>query len=417
MRSVAVLADTDRRWRWGLTVARRLNPAAVVTGYQFAGSDIPSQRQLADAGIAADSVSVVSAGELLAALVASPVDVLIVALRGGGVQAVLHLLARATLEPRPLVLSGYTGVVQERQIEGLLLRAGADVITANSPSELELFRSAFTQLGLDTGALALTRLPFLRAGGPQPRSRFTVTFAGQSEVPGARWQRRYLVERLAEHARRHPERDVFLRLRNHPGDPSRPAEQYPYDELVRSLGADRPVNLKLAGGDLGRVLDRTDLLVTINSAVAVESIHRGLSTAVVTDFGIRESLGNTYFIGSGCLVSFDELDEGALPLADAGWARMHGLAEEPDPLPARVAQLLATGPLPPIEPFYNLSNGKALLPGLLANYGVGTDGRPLGFQITDNNPGLRKAVRRSARNMYRHGSEVVAPVLRRLASL
>ncbi len=414
---MAVLADTDRRWRWGLTMARRLNPAAVVTGYQFAGSDIPSQRQLAEVGISADSVSVVSAGELLNALASDPVDVLVVALRGGGVQAILHLIAHAGLPRRPLLLTGYTGVVPDRQIEGLLLRAGADVITANSPAEYELFRDGFERLGLPTDALTLTRLAFLRRGGPRSRLRFTVTFAGQSEVPSARWQRRYIVERLAEHARRHPERDVILRLRNAPGDPSRPAEQYPYEELVRSLGAERPANLKLAGGDLGRVLDRTDLLITINSAVAVEAIHRSLPTAVLTDFGIRESLGNTYFLGSGCLVSFDEVDNGAAPLAAEGWARHHGLIADVDPMPARVAELLAAGPLPPIKPFYNLSNGKAFLPALLANYGVGTDGRPLGFLVTDANPGLRRAVRRSARNMYRHGSEVVAPVLRRLASL
>jgi len=417
VRSVAVLADTDSRWKWGLGLARRLNPAAAVTGYQFAGSDIPSQRQLAEAGISADSVSVVSAGELLTALAAKPADVLVVSLPGGGVQAILHLLAAAQLEQRPLVLTGYVGVVYERITEGLLLRAGADLIAANSPADLDEFRATFTGLGLGTESLTLTRLPFLRANGPRTNNRYTVTFAGQPGVPNTRWHRRYLVERLAEHARRYPERDVLIKLRNLPGEQATHTEQYPYDELVRALGPDRPKNLKLFGGDMGKVLNRTDLLVTVSSTAAVEAIHRGINTAALTDFGIRESLGNTYFIGSGCLASFDDLDAGAEPQADVTWARRHGLGSDLDPLPQRVAEVLASGPLPPLQPYYTLSNGKAFLPGLLANYGVGTDGQPLGFLVGNAPSGLRKAVRRSARNMYRHGSQVVAPVLRRLASL
>ena len=417
VRTVAVLADSDSRWKWGVQLARRLNPSAAVAGYQFAGSDLPSRRQLAEAGIAPDAVAVVSAGELVPALAAAEPDVLIVALPGGGCQAILHLLAAADLPSRPLVLTGYVGVVYEKVIEGLLLRGGADVVAANSPADLEHFRTVFAGVGLPTGQLALTRLPFLGDSGPRASARFTVTFAGQPGVPATKWHRRYLVERLAEHASRHPERDVLIKLRSLPGEQAAHTELYPYDELFRALGADRPPNLKLAGGPMGKVLNRTDLLVTVSSTAAVEAIHRGIATALLTDFGLRESLGNTYFIGSGCLASFDELDAGAIPTADETWARRAGLGPAPDPLPERVTELLAAGPLPPIRPFYTMANGKAFLPGLLAGYGVGTDGKPLPFLVEGAPAGLRDAVRRSARTMYRHGSQVVAPALRKLASL
>lgn len=414
---MAVLADTDSRWKWGLGLARRLNPLAVVTGYQFAGADLPSQRQLAEAGISADAVTVVSAGELVDALAQRPVDVLIVSMPGGGVQAMLHLIAAAELPKRPLVVVGYVGVVYERIIEGLLLRGGADVVAANSPADLERFRTVYAGVGIPPESLALTRLPFLRENGPRSNPRFTVTFAGQPGVPNTRWYRRYLVERLAEHATQHPERDVLIKLRSLPGEQAAHTELFPYDEIVRGLGAERPANLKLVGGDMGKALNRTDLLVTVSSTAAVEAIHRGIPTALLTDFGIKENLGNAYFIGSGCLASFDEIDAGAAPVADPVWARAHGLGVNSDPLPERVAELLSAGPLPPLRPFFTLSNGKAFLPGLLASYGVGTDGLPLPF-LTGNAPkGLRNAVRKSARNMYRHGSQVVAPALRKLASL
>ena len=343
--------------------------------------------------------------------------VLGVALPGGGCQAILHLLAAAELPDRPLVLTGYVGVVYEKVVEGLLLRAGSDIVAANSPADLEYFRTVFAGVGLPTSSLALTRLPFLGESGPRSNARFTITFAGQPGVPGTKWHRRYLVDRLAEHAVRHPEREVLIKLRSLPGEQAAHSELYPYDELFRALGADRPANLKLVGGAMGKVLNRTDLLLTISSTAAVEAIHRDIPPALLTDFGIRESLGNTYFIGSGCLASFDDVDAGVVPVADELWARRSGLGRSADPLPERVAELLAAGPLPKLKPFYTTTNAKAILPGLLASYGVGTDGKPLPFLIDGAPAGLRNAVRRSARSMYRHGSQVVAPALRKLASL
>src|SRR5665647_1676141 len=106
---------------------------------------------------------------------------------------------------------------------------------------------------------------------------------------------------------------------------------------------------------MGTVLNHTDLLVTVSSTAAAESIHRGVPTAVLTDFGIRESLGNAYFLGSGCLTSFDDLELGAAPTADDRWARRHGLGATVDRLPSRVAELLSA-PLPPLKPFYTPAN-------------------------------------------------------------
>jgi hypothetical protein len=416
-RSVAILADTDSRWKWAVHLARRLHPALPVGGYQLSSSDAPpSPRQLQAAGIEPARVRTVTAGELVNALAADAPDVLVVSLPGGGVQAVLHLLAAAALPRRPLVVTGYVGVVYEKVAEGLLLRAGADLIAANSPADLDRFRSVLRGAGGDDGSLVLTRLSFLGEPGRRPSGRFTVTFAGQPGVPATRWQRRYLVERLAAHAASHPERDVLLKLRALPGEQVTHAEPYPYDQLVRGLGAARPANLRVVAGDMGRALDRTDLLVTVSSTAAVEAIHRGVPTAVLTDFGIRESLGNAYFLGSGCLASFDDLDAGVVPAVDARWARRNGLGSTIDELPARVAQLLAQDRLPPLRPFYTAQNATSMLPGLLARYGVGLDGRPLGFG--EGVPGLlRTAVRSSARTMYRHGANVVAPALRKLASL
>jgi hypothetical protein len=417
--TVAVLADTDSRWKWAVQLSRRLHPAAVLSGYQLDRIDPPSPRQLAAAGIEPELIQTVTPAGLLDALATDRPDVLVIALPGGGCLAMLHLLAAAELPNRPLVVTGYVGVVYEKVAEGLLMRAGSDVIAANSPWDLDRFQSVLTGAGVDPGCLALTRLPFLGEAEAESRTdearRFTVAFAGQPGVPGPRAHRLYLVERLAQHARRHPERDVLIKLRSVRGERITHKEPYPYDELVRRLGADCPPNLKLSVGDMGTVLNHTDLLVTVSSTAAAESIHRGVPTALLTDFGIRESLGNTYFLGSGCLASFDDLDAGVTPQADERWARRHGLGTSVDRLPSRVAELLGA-PLPPLQPFITRSNARAMLPALLGNYGVRADGRPLVDGETRSNP-VRKAVSNGARSMYRQGANVVAPALRKLAAL
>src|SRR5262249_41349362 len=78
-----------------------------------------------------------------------------------------------------------------------------------------------------------------------------------------------------------------------------------------------------------------------------------------TDLGIREALGNHHFVGSGCLASWDQLDAGHRPAADADWVSRQGVAADGtyatafDAARERIAKLLGRprGP-PPLNPYY-----------------------------------------------------------------
>lgn len=102
-----MLADTDSRWKWGVQLAHRLRPGRPVDCYELSSAEVPSPRQLTQAGVDPALLRTVTPAELLAALAATSPDVLVVALPGGGVQAVLQLLAAAELPHRPLVVTGY----------------------------------------------------------------------------------------------------------------------------------------------------------------------------------------------------------------------------------------------------------------------------------------------------------------------
>ncbi|KRV46909.1 hypothetical protein AQ490_09020 [Wenjunlia vitaminophila] len=427
---VLVLADSDTRWKWGALIARQLAPGAELHGRLLRGRATPTVRQLREVGVDPASLDEVTTARFLHELGPGSgprPDVVVLSLVGGAVQAVLHGLGRVWhgQEQRPVVVTGYVGVVYEKLTDGLLLRAGADLVLANGAHDAQRFRAVYAGVGLDPDAVVETSLPFL---GGQPYAPgddrpFTVTFAVQPSVPGDPRDRMYLLRRAADHARRHPDRDVLVKLRSKPGEHTTHLEESPYQKLVRRL-ADRPDNLRLVYGNMGDVLDRTDLMVTVSSTAALESMHRGVPTAVLADLGVREALGNHHFLGSGCLTSWDRLDQGHVPRADPDWLARHGVTPGTDPFAAareRVRLVAGTRPAPALRTYYTPAVAGGYLPGLLARYGLDPTGGPLRDQPATTAPAdpgpVRRAVRGGARWAYRSGVQRVAPLIRRVGEL
>ncbi|WP_053712718.1 DUF6716 putative glycosyltransferase [Streptomyces sp. XY413] len=448
---VAVLADSDTRWKWGASTARRLVPDHQLTGYLLRGRATPTARQLGEVGVRADRLAEVTCAEFLAEIEREHYDVVVLALVGGAVQAVLHGARALWPAParRPVLVTGYVGVVYEKLADGLLLRHGADLVLANSRHDAERFRAVYEGVGADAGAVTETALPFLGGAPYEPAGSraHTVVFAVQPSVPDNRGDRAYLLERAARHARLHPEREVLVKLRSKPGEHTTHLEEQPYQRLAERVPGGLPANCRLVYGNMSEVLDGTDLLVTVSSTAALESLHRSIPTAVLTDLGIREALGNHHFLGSGCLASWDQLDSGLLPEGDPVWLAAHGVrpAGTPDPsgpsgkaavgtaadadadahavARAKVAGLLAAARLPPPAPHYTLTTAPGYLPGILARHRLAPDGRPLPG-ATRREAGesrlrrrLRAHLREAARGAYRHGVQRVAPVIRRLGEL
>ncbi|MER5603863.1 DUF6716 putative glycosyltransferase, partial [Streptomyces sp. NPDC002265] len=323
---VAVLADSDTRWKWGALTAKRTVSVEEgetdirLDGYLLRGRATPTARQLQEVGVHADSLREVTAAEFLRAMGEESYDVLVLALVGGGVQAMLHGLRHvwADRTERPVVVTGYVGVVYEKLADGLLLRHGADLVLANSRQDADRFRAVYEGVGADATSVTEVALPFL-GGAPYTveNDPYTVVFAAQPSVPASRKDRAYLLERLIRHARKHPEREVLLKLRSKPGEHTTHIEELPYQKLVQK--ADPPSNFRLVYGHMGEVLDRTDLLVTVSSTAALEALHRRIPTVVLTDLGVREMLGNHHFVGSGLLASWDQLDAGHRPVPGQDW--------------------------------------------------------------------------------------------------
>ncbi|MCA1224403.1 DUF6716 putative glycosyltransferase, partial [Streptomyces sp. 8L] len=235
-----------------------------VTGAQFLAS-------LADGSPAAEEAG------------AGAYDLIVLALVGGGVQAMLHGIAALELARRPVVVTGYVGVVYEKLADGLLLRHGADVVLANSRHDAHRFRDLYEGVGADASCVTEAALPFLGGARYAPEEgRDTVVFAAQPSVPVTRADRAYVLRRLIEHARLHPRREVLLKLRSQVGEHTTHIEEFPYQRLAERVPGGTPPNFRLVYGNMGEVLDRTDLLVTVSSTAALEALHRRVPTAILT---------------------------------------------------------------------------------------------------------------------------------------
>ncbi|KND30683.1 DUF6716 putative glycosyltransferase [Streptomyces stelliscabiei] len=440
---VAVLADSDTRWKWGALTAHRLAPEKSdirLDGFLLRGRATPTARQLEEVGVRPDSLREVTGLEFLRAMKEAAYDVVLLSLVGGGVQAMLHGLRRAWdgRTKRPVVVTGYVGVVYEKLADGLLLRHGADLVLANSRQDADRFRAVYEGVGADASSVTEVALPFLGgrtyAGAEDPsaeqgRGPYTVVFAVQPSVPDNRRDRTYLLNRLIGHARLHPDREVLLKLRSRPGEHTTHIEELPYQKLAEKQPDGLPPNFRLAYGNMGEILDSTDLLVTVSSTAALESLHRRIPTVVLTDLGIRETLGNHHFVGSGCLASWDQLDAGYEPVPDPRWVARQGVAAGGsgggsyrtafDAARDRIAELVGAAELPPLAPYYTPVTAPGYLPGILARHHLGPDGAPLpGAPAAERQAGpVRQIVRRAARGAYRHGVQRVAPVIRRMGEL
>ncbi|MFD7666185.1 DUF6716 putative glycosyltransferase [Streptomyces sp. NPDC059788] len=432
---VAVLADSDTRWKWGALTAYRIQSDIRLDGYLLRGRATPTVRQLDEVGARAETLREIRGADFLELMKdTTRYDVVVLACVGGAVQAMLHGLARAWhgAARRPAVVTGYVGVVYEKLADGLLLRHGADVVLANSRHDADRFRAVYEGVGADGGSVVECALPFLGGAPYEPADGdrpYTVVFAAQPSVPDRRDDRTYLLRRAADHARRNPGREVLVKLRSKPGEHTTHIEELPYQKLAARLPGGLPPNCRLAYGNMGEVLDRTDLLVTVSSTAALESLHRGIPTAVLTDLGIREALGNHHFLGSGCLASWDELDAGHRPAPDPDWLARQGVAPGAEYATAfdaardRVTALRAADRLPSLTPYYTPRTAPGYLLGILARYGLDPQGTPLPGQTADTaEPGglrrlARDTVRDAARGAYRHGVQRVAPAIRRWGQL
>lgn len=322
-RQLVVVAAYDSQMKWAVGLAKEFATAgwnwSVLVPADLRHALSPDQ--LSAAGV--DGYDALMWDDLLAAC--READCVILSLQGPLVERFtddLALLQRR--QPRsqgePVVVTGWVGIIIEKVVAGYLDRARSDVIAVNSADNLREFENAGRRLEIPPDNLLLSGLPLLppQAAPRQTGPIKTVLLADQPTIPHNGWDRTYLYQRYFDYAVAHPDRRVLLKPRHRPGESTfHRAELHP-EEAIKLLPP-APPNFEITYEPITDLLSSIDLMLTISSTAALESIGAGVRTAFIGDFGVHEKYGNHVLMESGLITSFNDLIADRIPEPDPSW--------------------------------------------------------------------------------------------------
>jgi hypothetical protein len=255
-------------------------------------------------------------------------DALVLGLDGRRTRETQLLLQSAWTgqERRPVLVSAYPGILFRHQLEGMLDRSGVDLLCLNAESDAELYRQACTALDIDGSNAVVTGLPILWPLQPrlQVPDGAAIVFFEQPSVPDNPIQRKYICRRLADLAKAWPQHPVIFKPRTSPVEATLHRHHGEMASRVDKLSR-RIDNLQISYKPSLSLLKRCGCAITVSSTAAMEAMALGISTRIVADLGVNESLGNHYFLESGALASFDAIVRDPFSaLHDPGWLERQG---------------------------------------------------------------------------------------------
>ena len=375
---VVAVADADSFVKWAASLLGSipgLRPHLLLVRTPLTVSAAQERTALAGTGIGQDDVTRIDFAAATAWLDRHRPDVVLLAGRGPFVR----LLGRVidALPHRPVTVSGLPGMAIPAQRGALDYRRHTDLLIVHSHREMRAFAELGERIGVRTPT-ALATLPFARrrqrmvsaervrveatasarssvaiaerpspAAAPVRPPATDIVFAAQALVPVAREERARIAAMLVRAAEADPGRRVVVKLRSRPGEAETHLERDPYPAL---LPRRRPANLVFSYDSMATALETAAGLVTVSSTAAIEATALGVPVIALDSFGVRKSLLNTVFVGSGLLGGRDEVVAGRFRHPHPDWLRDNYFHPESDATWwERVEQLVAlrrSGSLP-----------------------------------------------------------------------
>ncbi len=349
---VVALADTDSYVKWSAallgTLPARMEAELLIVETELVVSAAQQAAALIRSGLEPSRVRRIEYGELADALRALAPDAVLVGARGPVARVLVALVA--TLDPRPVIVSGLPGISIPATTAAMVHRTQCDLFVLHSTREIAAFSELARRRGL-TQRFALAGLPFARRTHAATRadSSTDLVFASQAIVPREREDRVRIARLLIAAAREDPDKRVVVKERARVGEHQTHAQKHGYPELLRRMGP-VPDNLVISTESMARALDTAEGLVTVSSTAAIEAVARGIPVIALDTFGVDDALINTAFVESGLLGSEADVVRRDFRLPSAQWlARnyFHDPADEDwiDEM-VRLVELRQAGELP-----------------------------------------------------------------------
>lgn len=208
----------------------------------------------------------------------------------------------------PLLVSAYPGILFRYQLEGMLDRSTMDLLCLNSEEDLNRYREGSAALGMDASNGIHTGLPIL--WGLEPRiqlpEKASCVFFEQPSIPAHPIQRRYLCRQLQKLAKAWPEHPVIFKPRTSSVESTLHRRHGEMEDIIHRMGKSTP-NLSVSLQPAAKLLRDCGCAMTVSSTAALEAMAMGISTRIVSDLGLNESLGNHYFAASGAISHFKDI--------------------------------------------------------------------------------------------------------------
>jgi len=257
------------------------------------------------------------------------VDVIILSLGGGANYKFLlefhQYIDLVKPKKRPIIISGFNGITDSSNIHALLCRVGSDFICLNSKKDYEIFSKQLEKLQFSNKTLYLSGLA-KKQNLVKSSEQEKIVFFAQPDVPKTKGERAYIVKKLQEIACKLPDKKVYIKPRSKKGTSGiTHTELFFYQDILKEQNIQ---NVHLIYDDVEKLYETTCLAITVGSTVAIETIHYGIDTVVLSDFGVRQEYGNHHFMDSGCLLSFNDILEGCIPQVNKKWKEEYVLIND-----------------------------------------------------------------------------------------
>ena len=260
------------------------------------------------------------------------VDALILGLDGQRSRDVFLQLQSLWIDQdkRPRLVSAYPGILFRFGLEGMMDRSGADLLCLNSGADLSSYRCGREALGLDSSNAVVTGLPILWRTKPRDAlpENPTIVFFEQPSIPGHPLQRQFLCEQIKELAQAWPDHPVIFKPRTSSMESTLHRRHGEMASLIDKMTVDHP-NLRLSFKPATVLLRQCGCAITVSSTAAMESMAMKISTRIVGDLGVTETLGNHFFAKSGAIRNFADIKSNPFEVIhDDQWLEQHGLQRD-----------------------------------------------------------------------------------------
>jgi hypothetical protein len=173
----------------------------------------------------------------------------------------------------------------------------------------------------------VTGLPILWR--TQPRAEFpenpSIVFFEQPSIPVHPLQRRFVCEQLGDLSAAWPNHQVIFKPRTSSIESTLHRRHGEMASVIDTM-SHQYSNLKLSFKPATQLLRKCGCAITVSSTAALESMAMGISTRIVGDLGVTETLGNHFFADSGAIANFSAIRDNPFEvlhdntwLQDQGW--------------------------------------------------------------------------------------------------